>query len=748
MHFAIEPIFDVWWPTLLFLLGGAAILWFEPKQTRWSPKQQQTLKILRGLSLLLLGLAMSRPTLIRKDQKPQPASLAVLLDGSQSMSFPAADPRRTRQEEQATVLDRLSEAISATDEQLQWRYFGYSENTKTLSAEEARAFSTEPPAGKVTDVNAPLVAAIAEADDPPLAGVILLGDGTHTANTPGPQSGARSLAALQLPLWTIPLGARATGEQQRDVAISDVPELLRVFAKNQLVVRGSLTARGLAGAVLPVRLTLIDQAGAATELAARELRIGGPEESQAFSIEVTAPAPGNYQLVVESEPQTGEAIALNNRQVAFLEVADGGGRVLYLEGEPRQEQMFLRRSLAASPDLQIAFSWLERDPNRWPVDLKQLIDPNSYDVLILGDLDSAAFGNEQLQQIATSVGEGKGLLLLGGLRAFDAGGYAETPLADAFPIGLDRNRRRRLGDPPRADSQLPPPVPFIPRSAHPILRLGGEPADDATRWAGVAPLQGANRLQPPKSVPGVELLAASPDAAPLLIAGEYGSGRVLAFAGDSSWQWYREPRTRDIHQRFWRQAVLWLLGRDDASNSLRIDLEKRRYRRDEAILVDVSWRESTGTAAPTIELLGPDGTSQPVTLAMVPQSMPPRYTARLAGLTGGVYRITGQDQTGATLASTQFEIVETDPERLRPLADVGLMEQLAALTEPAGGQSYAPDAVDELIKRIRELRGNATQTVIERTRLGEGPFSGWLLFGGWVATYGTLWFLRRRWGGV
>ena len=47
-----------------------------------------------------------------------------------------------------------------------------------------------------------------------------------------------------------------------------------------------------------------------------------------------------------------------------------------------------------------------------------------------------------------------------------------------------------------------------------------------------------------------------------LVAGQSGDGRVLAFAGDSTWRW---PMLGfgDAHRRFWRQCVLWLAKKDE-----------------------------------------------------------------------------------------------------------------------------------------------------------------------------------------
>ena len=78
---------------------------------------------------------------------------------------------------------------------------------------------------------------------------------------------------------------------------------------------------------------------------------------------------------------------------------------------------------------------------------------------------------------------------------------------------------------------------------HYLMALGD--AGSASVWDKLPPLEGANRFGQPK--PSAQVLAES-EGSPLLVVGEAG-GRVLAFAGDSTWHWWMEgwsitsPRT-------------------------------------------------------------------------------------------------------------------------------------------------------------------------------------------------------------
>ena len=74
------------------------------------------------------------------------------------------------------------------------------------------------------------------------------------------------------------------------------------------------------------------------------------------------------------------------------------------------------------------------------------------------------------------------------------------------------------------------------------------------------------------------------------------------------------------------------------------------------------------------------------------------------------------------------------------------LSQLADLTADHGGASFLPENIDELITTIQDRRSLAETPVIEKFRLGDGPFTGWLLFGIFAGAMSTEWFLRRQWG--
>ena len=380
------------------------------------------------------------------------------------------------------------------------------------------------------------------------------------------------------------------------MAVENFPEQYTVFVKNELLVRGLVRIRGYVNKEIPVQLEVEDSAGNKEVIGPVPVRVDQDNQQVDVQLTYTPQEPGQYRLTLLAEEQTGELVTKNNRLTAFLTVLEGGLRVLYLEGDLRQEQKFLRWALDYSPDIDLDFRWLpSRLRDNWPVSLGDALTKGNYDAYILGDCDSAALGDDNLKQLAAEVERGKGLITLGGYHSYGPGGYRNTPLRDLLPIEMDRLARQDFDSPDVQRWHVAGPIVMLPARRHPISTLAAAAENDQV-WRELRPLKGANRWGGVKNVPGVQVLAESPEEVPLLVAGEYGRGRVLAFAGDSTWQWWRQG-LQTTHRRFWRQIVLWLARRDDLTrNDVWIDLPRRRFPTDTQIDFTTGVRSAMGYA--------------------------------------------------------------------------------------------------------------------------------------------------------
>ena len=357
-----------------------------------------------------------------------------------------------------------------------------------------------------------------------------------------------------------------------------------------------------------------------------------------------------------------------------------------------------------------------RDLKTRPADFADRFKPGKYDAYILGDVDSTAFEQGELADLADCVNRGAGLIMLGGFQTFGPGGYDDTPLAKVLPVGMDRLERQTPDEPMRADVQLPGPLKMQPTKLglmHFALRLAGKPGENEALWSKLPPLEGANKFH--DLAQGATVLAdAGPDK-PLLVAHSFGAGRVMAFAGDSTWRWWMggfEP----AHKRFWRQIVLWLARKDQTQEgTVWIRMAQRCFAPSQRVEFSVGATSPTGDpiagAQFKAEIVLPDGrTRKELPLARQSEQMVGSFSDTDAA---GDYAIevtaTEKDQPLGS-ARARFLVSHQDLELDNAAADAATMGSLAAMT---GGKSLAPE---ELRKLIRSLTENTEQLDVHAKR--------------------------------
>ena len=280
----------------------------------------------------------------------------------------------------------------------------------------------------------------------------MLGDGAQTAFEPlvETQEAARKLRDdFAAPLYTVTFGPAGDAAQSRDVAVERLDEQFTVFVKNELVVRALLRVRGYVKQDMPVELTLENDQGAARVIGRRTIR--ADEDNRQVEVEFTYTPQTARPLSpdVAADPQPGELVVKNNRLDAYLTVLEGGLRVLYLDGEKRFEQKFLRRAINASPDIELDDRIIDRrSRQQWPIDLGTDLDQRQVRRVHPGRSRRRGARPGESQGPGRRRGQGQGPAHdRRASRALAAGTICGTPLGDALPIEIDRARRGRLRRP-------------------------------------------------------------------------------------------------------------------------------------------------------------------------------------------------------------------------------------------------------------------------------------------------------------
>ncbi|HVX62059.1 MAG TPA: glutamine amidotransferase [Pirellulales bacterium] len=749
VRLSVSPVGGPWVVALAIALL-AALLWFGPSGSKLTPGRRRVLAALRLIVILLMALALLRPTIVRTKMTKQSATLIVLVDRSRSMLVTDAIGNKSRWE---VVKGALGDSLPQLDklaEDLEIKVYEFDSGLQKLDYQPQHLQLDEQPAGEQSAIGAAIDEAVKAEAGKRLSGVLLLSDGAQRAYPPHdmpPQLAARRLADLGCRLYAIPFGQARGPGQSRDAAIEDMLAAERVFVKNKLPVAGAVRLAGLENQQVAVQLLVETAPGKMEPVATRQLE--SRQDGEQLPVELVYPpkVPGEFKITLRAAEQPGELVTTNNEMSTFVTVLKGGVNVLYLDGSLSPEQKFLRWSLDASPDIKLDYIRIRADRNETrPPDLLERLKPGKYDVYMLGDLDSDAFDKEELEQLRATVEQGAGLIMMGGLHSFGAGGYGSTVLADVLPIMIGRFERQQFGENIREDLHLGGKTKMQPTAygVSQFLMLLAPASDkekNAAAWARLPPLEGANHFAGLKQ--GANVLAESDDRQPLLVASNFGNGRVLAFAGDSTWHWWMEGHEAE-HKRFWRQVVLWL-ARKDESNEGRVWVKLDRRRHAPGSRVEFSAGANTAEGEPIVdgafeaEVVRPDGKRIPVTLRKQGDEM---RGAFLDAQDAGDYTVVvnvKHDSEPLGASQARFLVYDQDLELNNPAADVGALESLAAMTE---GKSLAPEQLPSLLD---ELKAGAKSLEIE-TQSKETLWDRWPFFLIFVGVLALEWVLRKRWG--
>ena len=749
-----EPV-GSWWFVLMVAAGLAEVLVLVgPDRSRVEGFRLKWLVGLRVAAFLAIVLCMLRPTVVAQRRLQREGDLLVLVDASESMTVADAPAGQTRWEHLVSSLEAAApEARELLDEgHLRLHLWRFDRGLEGVPVTADDPFPLDPvwvkqEGSEETALGTALDEAVQTTSFESLAGVIVLSDGAQHAYPPRdlpPQTVARRLGESGIPLWSVLFGQQRSGSQGRDAEIVQLSVADDVFVKTTVEVSGRVRLTGFGDRDVVVRLLVEEPDGVLEEVARTVVRSVGADAEETVRLSWRPEQPGERKLSLVVDPLEGETVITNNEVSSFVNVIDGGLQVVYLEGALRVEQRFLRRTLAASPDMQVAFRWIDSsDRSDWPVDLSDVLT-DEVDVFLIGDLDSSAVSPEQLALINDRVGQGAGLGLLGGLHAFEAGGWGSTPLQPALPFERDPLSRQRFDEPIRESLHLRGPLQMLPDERFggiSILRLADTPAENLAAWRELPPLEGANTLGPLAAA--ARPLAVSQAGDPLLVAKNYGTGRVAALAVDSTWRWVMQGEDR-AHRRFWRQFIFWLASRDDITDdALWVRPAQRRISAGMPLSFNAGLRQADGEpiedAVVEAEIVAPDGTKRPVRLVRDGESWAGQLTD--CSQPGDWTIAAAAARAGQPVASREarFTVFRQDLEMANPIANGLVMRQLA---EETGRE---PQLAEDIAAIFEEL--------LERPAVYESEAEwNWSLWDSWpmlLMTVGLLsleWFLRKRWG--
>jgi hypothetical protein len=431
----------------------------------------------------------------------------------------------------------------------------------------------------------------------PPSAIILLSDGQTTEGES--LSKAAELAARKgVPLYAIGLGS---AEPAHDVELTELLVDDVVFVDDTVRFQAKLSARGLAGEKVAVRLKERDPGatgtGAEKELESKE--VDAPPDGQTKRVELVyrPKETGERTFILEVDKRPRELQTDNNRIERVVTVRKEKLRILYVDSEPRYEFRYLKNYLERDESIDLNVVLLSSDPEYSEQDRSALPtfpaakdDVFAYDVVVIGDADTSFLSQSQMQNLVEFVTEkGGGVLFIAG-ELFDPLSYRGSPLELLLPIELsDARNPTAVGT---NVTSFRPELSLEGRTS-PIFHFGDDDASSMQIWEGLPELFWY--FEAPRKKPAALVLAEHPTATgsdgklPLVLYQFVGAGKSMFHAFDDTWRW--RFRTGDkFFGRFWVQTLRFLArSRLVGQRQAEVQTDRRRYQRGQPIQLRVRF---------------------------------------------------------------------------------------------------------------------------------------------------------------
>ena len=680
--------------------------------------------------------------------------VAILVDRSASMAFPADSEGRSRAQVVARYLESVAPELAALSERFSLEIDGFDPALAPLSTQ---ALNAEPPRGGRTDLLSALRAVKAQeqsGSQKRLSGILLFSDGADNAEL---QQGVAGRARAALSDLEVPVSTFAVGRDAlKDLAVEAVKVDDFAFVRNMITVEVEVRGRGFGGQTIPVVLRREGQV-----VASKSIQLKSSDDLQVVSFQLTPDQTGRFVYTVAVPVFPEEAVSENNSRSFVLKVIRDRVRVLLVVGRPTWDERFLRGLLRQDPNVDLISFYILRtmsdDPNVANPDRELSLIPfpmdeifntklRTFDVVIFqnfGYTDPALSITQYEDNLERYIHEGGAFLMIGGDRSFGEGRVSFPILGRAIPLEA---------------TGLPASVePFKPRltpegARHPITAVQSGASASESSWSSMPELPGLNFT---RARPGATVLLDHPGLpvdgkpAPVLGVWEYGRGRAAALTVDASWYWaftsHRQGSPTRHYDRFWGNALRWLV-RDPDLTTLKVTADPPSVEPGKPVGVVVVARmpdyQPAADAEVKVDLLSVAtqkviatqvGTTGPDGMARV--EFPPPEP--------GPYRVIASARKGERPLGEGEDAVAVravGPELSDASVHTDLMERIAAVT---GGKSYRlplsglPD-VPLLDPPVVEVGRSKDQPLWDR----------WYYLLALAALLGAEWFLRRRFGYV
>ncbi len=752
LHFAGLEHWLTW--LVLACIIAAGFLWLRSSLGDLSGRGRRALMGGGQLVLVLVVAFLLLQPAIRLAKTARLAErVVVLIDTSRSMSLPAKD-KQSRSDAALGFLRSERGFFEELEEEFAVSYLGFDSEVSGFDGLPEKGL---PAKGNATDILSSLSEAARSEEGTPLAGAVLVSDGTDTKNASVLRDSPAKVKDI-LKDFPAPVNTVAAGESSiiKDLAVMDVVHDDYGFVHNPFKVTVSVRARGDLARKVPVSVKQGERL-----LSTKTIELGPDNQDVEVSLSFTPRQVGEFMFTVEIPRVPGEVTTSNNTFRFPLKILRDKIRILYIVGNPSWDERFLRETLKKNPSVDLVSFYILRqhwddyqarqeDVSLIPFPTDELFtkELDTFDMVVWQNFRGPPYMFHNYSKYMTNLNRfvrerGGALLMIGGPRGFFGQGRLDPKLLDVMPVEPANRIPNYTKDKFKA---------ALTRDGerHPVMDIGDSAEEPAGVWTRLPALSAFNRVR--RAVPGALVLARHPyekgaeGNLPLIAIKEAGAGRVMTVMTDCSWQWNflatGEGKSNKPYQRFWENSVRWLL-QDPEMKLISLNADKGKVEPGEPVkfvleVLDETYHP-TDEARLSLEVVSePSGSG--LDLPEPERFAKGKYRFTVRPEKSGGYRIRahadleerslGQDDEifEVSKQSEEFADVMPHPELLRAISET---TQGAALDTSGSADDFVFNRQD-----VQQVTG------IKDVSL----WDNWPVFLLAFGLFATTWYFRRKWG--
>ena len=596
------------------------------------------------------------------------------------------------------------------------------------------------------------------------SGIVVLTDGQHNAQSDLAAAAARA-KQRQVPVLIVGLG---DPDRPTNLRVAEIYADPQVWKNDPFEIQATLHSQGLEAETVEVSLLEVtppeddDQAPEEVVLDTQEVIL--PEDGGQTRLTFThrPSVEGLRSYTVRARPVEDESNTQDNEPPApvRVNVLDDKARVLLISGGPNWEYRALTRLFMREDNVNLS-CWLQsleggrqqqgNTPlEQLPITTDELFE---FDVVIMLDTDPSEFSSAWIDLLQSFVGDHAGGLLYMPGPAY-GGPFLTEPRLEGFkellPVTLGDIGSLEVASLLATFNRSWPLGIVAANVDQPIMCFYSDTQETLDRWKRLPGIYWSFPAASSKPATRVLIEHSDPSlrsndvARPLLVTGNYGSGRTTYLGFDGTWRWRTPGADAEFFKRFWVQATRYLIEGRTLAGKRRGVVETSRFRYEIGDRIRITARLRQPNYDPLKEetvtgmLDVPGQEPEELTFTLVPNS-PGLYettiTAAHQGLHTLAIELPGQGAEELRIDTNFSVTLPIRESQATWLNKSGLVE----LADASGGRYFELDQLDELLGAIPDR--------VRRLETPSAPIPIWdtmRVFLLLIVLLGMEWALRKR----